>query len=743
MKLNPSLLTLMVALSAGSAAAAGTPAGTPITNIATASFLDPNDGTTPKESQSNTVTTTVLPKPGFDVNFGTTTVDGNTPVTPVATATSGAGYYPGGYAPTDVVPTTAGTNVDTKYTLVNTGNSVNPVTLAAEISGKSATGTPLTGADLPVVEYYLDLNGNGSIDAGDTKITGPVSIPVDDPLTPGDEGKVTIIQRVKIPSTAPKGSEYFVSPQGTGQQYTAGTTDPAFVEPSTDLQYTYIKIANPSVDITPPADTDPSTLVVTPPVPGLVPGTSGPVSDPKTYPAPSNPPGSPVTTPGTIITVDPASGDQNAYPPADAGTAPDVVTFVSQVTNNGTIPDAIVLIPPTGLPVGTIVTILDGNGNPITPDANGNYPLVGTGPGGTVLPGQSVPFRVVVTYPDPDGTTTPVASIPVTIGVDSGNDTDLTPNTTGTFTVNPPQVLFGDPSGTTADPTLTPIQVVVPGAPTGTSTSPTDSSATFPMTIVNTGTYPESYNIAGSVTVPVIDPVTGAITNQVVPVRYYLADANGNPTGSALTTTPVVVPGTPLQLVAVIDVPANAASTNANGVSAPLPVSQSITGTFSGIVRTDDGANSDKITVGVVNTGTSGIEITKTQTSANIDALPGKDIQYQIVAKNNFNAPVRNFFLTEQSGVVGTGTNAGTTTNLFTYSTYKSVAASANFAGNLLVRFNGAAWQPLATATAPASVTRVDVGVDNNAGAPDGTITSADTVPSTGVITVNFTTTIK
>lgn len=733
MKFHTSLLSLMVALAAGSAAAAGTPAGTPISNIATASFIDPNDGTTPKTSQSNIVTTTVLPKPGFDVNFSGTTVDGNTPVAPVPGATTGAGYYPADYVKKDVVPTTIGTNVDTKYTLVNTGNSVNPVSLVPVVSGKNAAGTALTGADLPTVEYYLDLNGNGTLDPGDALISGPVSIPVDDPLTPADEGQVQIIQRIKIPVAAPKGSEYFVSPQGTGQQYVTatGTTDPAFAEPSTDLQYTYIKIADPSVDIVPPADTDPSTPTVTPPTPGPIPGPVGPVTDPNTYVPPANPPGGPVTTPGTIIAVDPVTGDQNAYPPADAGTAPDVVTFVSQVTNRGTIPDAVVLIPPTGLPPGTIVTILDGNGNPITPDSNGNFPL------GIIAPGGSVAFRVIVTYPDPDGSATPTPSIPVIIGVDSGNDTDLTPNTSGTFTVNPPNVIFGDTDGSTATPAKVPNETVIPGTPIGTGTAQTDSSAVFPMSIVNTGAYPESYTIAGSVTVKVINPNTGAITDQVVPVMYYLADANGNPTGPALTTTPVVAPGVQLKLVAVINVPTNAASTNANGVNTPLPISQAIAGSFSGITRSD---NNDTLTISVVNSGPSGIEIAKTQTSANANALPGNDIQYQILAKNNFNAPVRGFFLTEQSGVVGTGTNTGTTSNMFTYSTYKSVAASANFAGNLLVRFNNLAWQSIGTAVAPASVTKVDVGVDTSS---DGAITAADSMPSTGVITVNFTTTIK
>ncbi|ANE42766.1 hypothetical protein [Deinococcus puniceus] len=729
MKLHTSLLTLMAALAAGSAAAAGTPAGTPITNIATATFIDPNDGTTPKTSQSNTVTTTVLPKPGFDVNFSGTTVDGNTPVAPVAGATGGAGYYPADYVKNNVVPTATGIDVDTKYTLVNTGNSVNPVTLVAVVSANGNGASPL-----PTVEYYLDLNGNGLIEPGDTLISGPVSIPVDDPLTPGDEGQVQIIQRIKIPVTAPKASEYFVSPQGTGQQFVTATstTDPASTEPSTDLQYTYVKIANPSVDIVPPTDTDPSTPTVTPPVPGPIPGPVGPVTDPNTYVPPANPPGGPVTTPGTIIAVDPATGDQNAYPPADLGTAPDVVTFVSQVTNNGTIPDAVVLIPPTGLPPGTIVTILDGNGNPITPDANGNFPL------GIIAPGGSVPFRVIVTYPDPDGNpATPAPSIPIIIGVDSGNDPDLTPNTEGKFTVNPPNVIFGDTDGTTAAPAKFPNETVIPGTATGTGTAQTDSSAVFPMSVVNTGAYPESYTIAGSVTVKVINPTTGVISDQVVPVKYYLADANGNPTGPALTTTPVVAPGAQLKLVAVIDVPANAASTTANGVSTPLPVSQGIVGSFSGIARSDD---NDTVSIGVANTGPSGIEITKTQTSANANALPGNDIQYQIVAKNNFNASVRGFFLTEQGGVVGTGTNTGTTTNLFTYSTYKSVAASANFAGNLLVRFNSMGWQPIGTAVAPASVTRVDVGVDTSS---DGAITAADTMPSTGVITVNFTTTIK
>ncbi|WP_309570884.1 hypothetical protein [Deinococcus sp.] len=68
----------MTALAADSAGAAGTLAGTTITNTASANFPDPSNKAVTLSSPSNTVSTAVLPKPGFDVVFTNGTPDAGT-----------------------------------------------------------------------------------------------------------------------------------------------------------------------------------------------------------------------------------------------------------------------------------------------------------------------------------------------------------------------------------------------------------------------------------------------------------------------------------------------------------------------------------------------------------------------------------------------------------------------------------------------------------------------------------------
>ncbi len=67
MNISKKILILMVALAAGTAAAAsaGTTAGTSIQNIATVNYIDPATGTAAAPIDSNTVTTTVLPVAGL------------------------------------------------------------------------------------------------------------------------------------------------------------------------------------------------------------------------------------------------------------------------------------------------------------------------------------------------------------------------------------------------------------------------------------------------------------------------------------------------------------------------------------------------------------------------------------------------------------------------------------------------------------------------------------------------------
>ena len=690
MKIYPHPLALMLALAASAASAAGTPSGTKISNVATATFTDPNtNAPVTAPVQSNLVQTTVLPKPDFDTVYSDGSADGTSATAPAAS-----------YDRTNVLP---GDVVDTTYVLVNLGNvDKQPITLTPNSVGS------LTPVPVGSVEYYL-----GSVLPANL-ISGPVPVPVDDPNTPTDEGRVTIIQRIVVPKNAAAGSQYSVSPQASGDQWNGSAVVP-IQEPASDLQYTRAAVTTPSVTIVPPIDTVPGTPTPDPTTPGNTPGDPDPANKVPVYPDPLNP--------GTVISVDPTTGGQKAYPKGDTDTASDAVKFISAVHNNGTLPDTVGLILPSALPAGVTVQLLDGNGSPLPKDGNGNYSL------GPVPVGGSLPYQVVVSYPDPDGAGNSGGPVAVVIGVDSGNDADLLPNASATFTTFPAQQVFGDtvnPSGA-ADPAQVPSQSVVPGAATGTGPSSTDSSAAFPMTVQNTGGYAEAYTLSGSVNVKLVDGSTAALA-----LKYYLDANNDGVPDSATPLSGGVVPSVPsggsVHVIGVVDIPANAASTTANGGSAPLIVGQTAVGSYSGNTRSD---NNDLIVVGIVGNG---LSITK---STPADARPGDDLPYTLVATNNYNAALKNFVLTEKGGV----TQGATTTNLFTYSTFKSVAGTASFAGKVLYRFNNAAWQisPVPSA-ALSAVNQVDVGIDTN---NDNTIDSADAVPAGGVVTVNFTTTVK
>ncbi|MFC6660920.1 hypothetical protein [Deinococcus multiflagellatus] len=142
MKKSTTLLALMSALAVGSASAAGTLSGTTIQNTATASFQDPGNPGTTISSTSNTVSTVVLPKPGFDIVFTGGTADAGTQndLSTTTVVTSGA------------VP---GQRVVTGYSVVNNGNVALTVNLSADTTGADAGQT---------VQYFLDADGNGVAD---------------------------------------------------------------------------------------------------------------------------------------------------------------------------------------------------------------------------------------------------------------------------------------------------------------------------------------------------------------------------------------------------------------------------------------------------------------------------------------------------------------------------------------------------------------------------------------------------
>lgn len=210
-------------------------AGIEIKNIAQMTYTSPATGSD-VALLSNPVTTTVLPKPAFDIVYlsgndglGSTTPAGNTPMT--------ASTAPGDSA---VGLAAAGTTFSTPYIAVNNGNTVQTISLTSSSAGALAPAS---------VQYYADSNKNGILDA-DELSAGPtttISLPYDDPATTADEGMAYFIQVMTLPSTAVSGQIYAATPVGTGQVYNSSTGQVETVTESTTvpgLQYARVTVPN-------------------------------------------------------------------------------------------------------------------------------------------------------------------------------------------------------------------------------------------------------------------------------------------------------------------------------------------------------------------------------------------------------------------------------------------------------------------------------------------------------------------
>jgi len=253
------------------------------------------------------------------------------------------------------------------------------------------------------------------------------------------------------------------------------------------------------------------------------------------------------------------------------------------------------------------------------------------------------------------------------------------------------------------------------------------------------GEYPDTYRLSGYVDVP----VTTSATPTRVPVRYY-TDSDGDglpdtllPLVNGVYTTPVVPKDGELKVWAVIDIPADALATTANGSTNLLLVQQKVVSDYSGITRED---NNNQVAVTAVpvsgQPGNTGVEVSKRVDRAG--AKPGEVLTYTITARNNFNAALRNFMVTESNS----NTNgAGGTTNVFTWTDFQSVTATKTFvmgSGTVMYRFNGGAWQ--VSPSAPAQVSRVDIGVDTNG---DQVVNVSDLFPAGAQLDVTFQVKVK
>ncbi|MPY66295.1 hypothetical protein F8S09_06230 [Deinococcus sp. SDU3-2] len=487
-----------------------------------------------------------------------------------------------------------------------------------------------------------------------------------------------------VPTGSTKGGTVGATPVGTGKIWN-GTTNPSVTEAqntSPFLQYSAVVVYTPVAVVGPSGAPEA--------------GATGTYADP--------------VDANTTIT---RSGDvQTAAVKANDTTT----TFINTLKNKGAATDAFVLSGPSG------VTFQTANGNPFTTAGEiiGGLTYILEGELPTirgVAVDASADFRTVVTHAATAGAQS------VTVGIDSVSDADTTAEDTTTNIVNVPGFLFGDSDD---DRATDPVNTVVTRSVTTTG----GQTVTFPMEIKNTGGGSDTFfPSAPNLSFTVVDE-KGSQTPTSVPVEYLLdATCDGTADNATVITSPgvTIAAGETACVIAQVKVPANV-------LTQTVTLNQTVS-SGSGLIATD---TNDTITVGVVAGTAITIQKTKTSTAA---VVPGNDLTYRIVAKNNYNTPVKNFILTEQDG-----SYSSKTTNVFQYGTFKSVlgeVANPALSGTakVMYRFNGGAWQDSKTPTiALSAVTRVDVAIDSN---NDNTITAADTLEPNQTLTVNFTVTIK
>ncbi len=184
MKRSFTPLILLFALLFPSALAVGTPAGTSIENQASATYLDSSGN--PQSTTSNLVTTVV--QAVYDISI-------------LPDGTEGA--------PGQTEPGLSGQTVYFNYTLTNSGNTSDTVSLAA---------ANLTGVDsfnLSGLTIYLDSNGNGVLDPGETTPISSVALAAD--------ASASLIVAGVIPGGTASGSTANVGLAGTSSGNPAET----------------------------------------------------------------------------------------------------------------------------------------------------------------------------------------------------------------------------------------------------------------------------------------------------------------------------------------------------------------------------------------------------------------------------------------------------------------------------------------------------------------------------------------
>lgn len=746
MKASHKILALMAVMAASVAGAQATDtppttnpngytaAGQGITNIASATYTVPGDPT-PKTSTSNTVTTTVLPKPGFDIVYYDGTADGSgDPNNPANSATANTPHK------FTVKP---GETHTEKYYVVNTGNAdltVNLSTLTkgtgvtTTISSDSNGTTPITSVTLPdngqPVAVYVRTTvpataaSTGNYDYGSTlvgKVIGTGTAATQNGIASG----VTLNENQSVDANGqPVSTDH---PAGTDLQYVAIEATPADLgnhpnEPGG---------SPPTGTVTPPGSPD-STPPGTPnnPVPGYNGGTP---------PTAVTPPGG-GNTPGTTPIVVDVNGDkQEAYPPADTNNTPDTVVFTNTVTNGAGNDDTVTLKPKsngwtkTGTGTWTngttTVQFIDPSTNALTDTVK--VPAKGR-----------ANYITQVTYPDSNpnqgtGFDNP-KDVTVVITATSGNNPNVSADTTDI--VHPAAAAFGDKAEEKQNGSLyseDPSKAYYPGSTLTAAATLPGAIARYPMAISNTGTYADTYTLQGYVNIPLENGTT-----KTVPVTYTGTDVaqTGTTTVNGVSvpvyTTSNVPAGGHLDVTANVAVPDDALAT---GTTEPM-LQQTVTGKGSTIVMTD---NNDPLKIGAAGSVVVG-KFTQTK-----DGTPAADTQYATGNPATVSTTVPaagTVYVTNPGGYDGSaGTNPNTSYLPGTKYSYKIVAKSGyngDIAGfSLSDRLNSALTYVSATCDVANNKTTVSPSVSANGqdvtcSLGNGTLSSGATVTLTITVTL-------
>ncbi|GGR99565.1 DUF11 domain-containing protein [Deinococcus sedimenti] len=577
-------LTALIALAASTAHAAGTAAGTVITNTAEIVFT-PEGSTTPTPPiPSNPVTTTVLPVPSFTIVPNDASAVVTTPdyTKPGQTATARPGD-------TVVFP----------YTLTNTGNVPNEsYTLTNTPDPTSAVKTPTSVTFYPA---SADTNSDGTLSLAEitaaTPITGISGV--------NQDAAVKFFQVYVIPAAATNADKYGADPTGTRQDNPAFNNDPSVPRDANNSNVTTVDRKDATV-IGPKADPD---------------GNGTPVT-----PAYASPEG---------VTITPSASDTQT---AQATTTTTAITFTNTVQNTGNRPDVFdITTALAGFPSGTTVTLFKTDGTPL-PDTDGD----GVPDVGSLTPGQTANLLVKVTFTAGGLPTNPATPPTVTVISTSSNDTSRKDDTRDI--VNLPGLSFGNPTPTPGgDPALpgtpeagqpgSPSSPIIPPA-TCTAGSP-DIRATVAMEIANLGSATDTFDVSGTAPIKLTDGTTVTVT-----VKYFI-DANGNKAldsgeapltdtnGNGTADTGPLAAGAELKLIAAVDVPCAAAAQT-------ITLNQTAKSPTTGVEVKDP---NDTVLVGKTPVAA------PTKTVDKAEAKPGDTLTYTIVGKNTSNANVTKVFI--------------------------------------------------------------------------------------------------